>query len=170
MAAYRRRGWSRFAECRSWLAQESLTELSWDQGLIPFRASGAREIRDFRTNQLEEVRDTRDFLLCGTITLEVRFAECASSGGSYHGPGMVKEFVSYILCLRDPSLFGIWQPYVPRALRLMSRCPTNLGKGYLGLGYLDLLDAFQRVKQESGLADFRAVDEYCYAVTHYVSR
>ena len=81
LAEYRRRRWSRFAECRSWLAQEVLAGLSWQQALILFRASGARGIREFRTNQLEEVRDTLDFLLYDTITLEVRFAECAASGG-----------------------------------------------------------------------------------------
>ena len=165
LAEYRRRRWSRFAECRIWLAQEGLAGLSWDQGLTLFRSSGARGIKEFRTNQLEEVRDALDFLLYDTITLEIRFAECAGNGGSYHLPGLGKEFVSYLLCLRDPSLFGIWQSYVPKALRLMGSCPPNLGKGHLGLGYLDLLDALQGVRQETGLADFRAVDEYCYAVT-----
>ena len=165
LAQYRRQRWSRFAECRIWLGQEALAGLSWDQGLTLFRSSGASGIKEFRSNQLEEVRDALDFLLYDTITLEVRFAECAASGGSYHLPGMGKEFVSYLLCLRDPSLFGIWQTYVPRALRLMGLCPPNLGKGHLGLGYLDLLDALQRVRQETGLADFRGVDEYCFAVT-----
>ncbi len=165
LTEYRRRRWSRFAECRNWLEQEALASLSWNQGLTLFRSSGARGIREFRTNQLEEVKDALDFLLYDTITLEIRFAECAASGGSYHLPGLDKEFVSYLLCLRDPSLFGIWQSYVPRALRLMGKCPPNLGKGHLGLGYLDLLDALQRVRQGAGLADFRAVDEYCFAVT-----
>ena len=165
LAQYRRQRWSRFAECRIWSGQEALAGLSWDQGLTLFRSSGASGIKEFRSNQLEEVRDALDFLLYDTITLEVRFAECAASGGSYHLPGMGKEFVSYLLCLRDPSLFGIWQTYVPRALRLMGLCPPNLGKGHLGLGYLDLLDALQRVRQETGLADFRGVDEYCFAVT-----
>ena len=165
LAQYRRQRWSRFAECRILLGQEALAGLSWDQGLTLFRSSGASGIKEFRSNQLEEVRDALDFLLYDTITLEVRFAECAASGGSYHLPGMGKEFVSYLLCLRDPSLFGIWQTYVPRALRLMGLCPPNLGKGHLGLGYLDLLDALQRVRQETGLADFRGVDEYCFAVT-----
>ncbi len=165
LAEYRRRRWSRFAECQNWLAQEALAGLSWDQGLTLFRSSGASGIREFRTNQLEEVRDALDFLLYDTITLEVRFAECAASGGSYHLPGLGKEFVSYLLCLRDPSLFGVWQSYVPRALRLMGKCPPNLGKGHLGLGYLDLLDALQGVRRETGLDDFRGVDEYCYAIT-----
>ena len=165
LANYRRRRWSRFAEYRIWLVQEALAGLSWDHALTLFRSSGARGIKEFRTNQLEEVRDALDFLLYDTITLEIRFAECAGSGGSYHLPGWSKELVSYLLCLRDPSLFGIWQPYVPRALRLMGKGPPNLGKGHLGLGYLDLLDALQGVRQETGLADFRAVDEYCYAVT-----
>ena len=165
LAQYRRQRWSRFAECRIWLGQEALAGLSWDQGLTLFRSSGASGIKEFRSNQLEEVRDALDFLLYDTITLEIRFAECAARGGSYYLPGWGKEFVSYLLCLRDPSLFGIWQTYVPRALRLMGKCPPNLGKGHLGLGYLDLLDALQRVRQETGLADFRGVDEYCFAVT-----
>ena len=165
LAEYRRLRWSRFAESRIWLAQEALAVLSWDQALTLYRSSGARGIREFRTNQLEEVRDALDFLLYDTITLEGRFAECAASGGSYHLPGLGKEFVSYLLCSRDPTLFGIWQSYVPRALRLMGKCPPNLGKGHLGLGYLDLLDALQRVRQETGLADFPGVDEFCFAVT-----
>ncbi len=165
LAEYRRRRWSRFAECRAWLSQEELVGLSWDQVLTLFRSSGASGIREFQTNQLEEVRDALDFLLYDTITLEIRFAECAASGGSYHLPGLGKEFVSYLLCLRDPSLFGVWQSYVPRALRLMGKCPPNLGKGHLGLGYLDLLDALQGVRRETGLDDFRGVDEYCYAIT-----
>ena len=162
---YRRRRWSRFAECRDWLTQEALAGLSWDQALTLFRSSGARGIKVFQTNQLEEVRDALDFLLYDTIMLEGRFAECADSGGSYHLPGLGKEFVSYLLCLRDPSLFGIWQPYVLRALQLMGKRPSNLGKGHLGLAYLDLLDALQGVRQETGLTDFREVDEYCYAIT-----
>ena len=165
LAEYRRRRWSRFAECRAWLAQEELVGLSWDQVLTLFRSSGSSGIREFQTNPLEEVRDALDFLLYDTITLEIRFAECAASGGSYHLPGLGKEFVSYLLCLRDPSLFGVWQSYVPRALRLMGKCPPNLGKGHLGLGYLDLLDALQGVRRETGLDDFRGVDEYCYAIT-----
>ena len=165
LAEYRRRRWSRFDECRIWLEQEALAGLSWDQARILFRSSGARGFREFRTNQLEEVRDALDFLLYDTITLEIRFAECAAIDGSYHLPGLDKELVSYLLCLREPSLFGIWQSYVPRALRLMGKCPPNLGKGHLGLGYLDLLEALQRVRQETGLADYRGVDEYCYAIT-----
>ena len=165
LAEYRRLRWSRFEEIRFWLTQEALAQLSWDQALTLFRASGARGIREFRTNQLEEVRDSLDFLLYDTITLEGRFAECASKEGSYHLPGMGKEFLSYLLCMREPQLFGIWQTYVPRALRLLGKCPPNLGKGHLGLGYLDLLDALQGVRREAGLADFPAVDEYCFAVT-----
>ena len=165
LAEYRRLRRSRFAEYQIWLEQEALAGLSWDQGLTLFRSSGARGIKEFQTNQLEEVREALDFLLHDPIGLEGRFAECAADGGSYHLPGLDKKFVSYLLCLRDPSLFGIWQSYVPRALRLMGWCPPKLGKGHLGLGYLDLLEALQRVRQETGLADYRGVDEYCYAIT-----
>ena len=57
LAEYRRLRWSRFAECRNLLAQEALAGLSWDHALTLYRSSGAKGIGEFRTNQLEEIRD-----------------------------------------------------------------------------------------------------------------
>ena len=38
-----------------------------------------------------------------TIRLEGRFQECAAEGGAYKSAGAEKEFVSYLLCLKDPN-------------------------------------------------------------------
>jgi len=162
---YRKRRWQRAKEYVAWLTQSALLEMSMDQALCLYRASGGIRGGQFRTNPVEEIRDSLDFLLYDTITLEGRFEECASEQGAYRLAGAGKGFISYLLCLRDPSLFGIWNPYVERALRALDLYPPTLGKGHLGLRYLDLLDALQRVKQLEGLADFAAVDEYCYGVT-----
>ena len=161
---YRKRRWGRLEEMQAWLEQESLASLTGEQAATLFRASGARGLRAFQNNSLEEIRDALDFLLYDTITLEGRFAECAATDGSYNLAGAGKEFISYLLCLRDPQLFGVWQPYTAKALKIMGRCPKNLGMGHLGLGYLDLLDALQRVGREAQLRDFRMVDEFCFAV------
>ncbi len=136
-----------------------------DQALSIYRAGGGTRGRQFQTNPIEEIRDSLDFLLYDTITLEGRFQECASEQGAYRLAGAGKEFTSFLLCLREPSLFGIWNAYVERALRVLDMYPPALGKGHLGLRYLDLLDALQEVKQLAGLTDFPAVDEFCYAVT-----
>jgi hypothetical protein len=43
--------------------------------------------------------------------------------------------------------------------------PKDLNKGNLGLGYMDLLEVMNVVRGRTGLADFRAVDEFTYSVT-----
>ena len=165
---YRKRRWQWAKEYVAWLTQSALADLSMDQALSIYRSGGGTHSGQFQTNPVEEIRDSLDFLLYDTITLEGRFEECVSEQGAYRLAGAGKGFISYLLCLRDPSLFGIWNPYVERALRALRALdlyPPTLGKGHLGLRYLDLLDALQRVKQLVGLADFAAVDEYCYGVT-----
>lgn len=162
---YRKRRWQRAGEYAAWLAQPALSLLTMDQALAIYRAAGGTHGRQFQANPIEEIRDSLDFLLYDTITLEGRFQECASEQGGYGLAGAGKEFTSFLLCLRDPSLFAIWNLYVEQALRVLDLYPPTLRKGHLGLRYLDLLDALQEVKQLAGLNDFPAVDEFCYAVT-----
>ena len=162
---YRQRRWQRAGEYAAWLSQPALSSLAMDQALSIYRSGGGTRSGQFQTNPIEEIRDSLDFLLHDTITLEGRFQECASEQGAYRLAGAGKQFMSFLLCLRDPSLFGIWSPYAERALRVLGLYPPTLRKGHLGLRYLDLLDALQRVKQLAGLADFPAVDEFCYVVT-----
>ena len=162
---YQKRRWRRAGEYAAWLAEPALPLLTMDQALSIYRAGGSGRIRQFQTNPIEEIRDSLDFLLYDTITLEGRFQECASEQGAYRLAGAGKEFTSFLLCLRGPSLFGFWSAYVERALRTLDMYPPTLGKGHLGLRYLDLLDALQGVKQLASLPDFPAVDEFCYAVT-----
>ena len=162
---YRKRRWQRAGEYAAWLAEPALSLLTMDQARSIYRAAGGARSRQFQTNPIEEIRDSLDFLLYDTITLEGRFQECASEQGGFRLAGAGKEFTSFLLCLRDPSLFAIWRPYVERALRALDMYPPTLKKGHLGLRYLDLLDALQEVKQLAGLSDYPEVDEFCYAVT-----
>ena len=166
--SYRTRLWLRGPEFASSLTQDHLAVLTMTQALAIYRASGGRRTREFGTNPIEEIRDSLDFLLFDTIKLEGRFDECASPGGGFKLEGAGKEFVSYILCLKDPNLFAFWSPHGDRTLRRMGIYPRNLGKGNLGMAYMDILEALQRVRQLMGLSDFRVVDEFAYAVTRPV--
>ena len=166
--SYRMRRWLRGPEFASWLTQDQLAVLTEDQGLALYLASGGKRSREFRTNPIEEIRDSLDFLLFDTIKLEGRFDECASPGGGFKLDGAGKEFVSYLLCLKDPNLFAFWSPHGARTLRRMGIYPRNLGKGNLGMAYMDILEALQRVRHLMGLSDFRMVDEFAYAITRPV--
>ena len=164
LARYRKRRWESSEVMAQWLAEDALADLSPDQGRALYRASGGNRVAQFRSNPIAELRDSLDFLLYDTIRLEARFDECTAEEGGYKLAGAGKEFVSFLLCLRDPSLFAPWNSNAERMLRVWGRYPPGLGKGRLGNRYMDLLDALQEVRIQSGLTDFRQVDEFAYFV------
>ena len=161
---HRRRRWERAQEFAGWLAQDSLPSLSMEQAAALYRASGGARTAKFKENPLEEIRDGLDFLLYDSVKLEGRFEECAAEGGGFKLEGAGKEFVSYILCLRDPSLFAIWDTRAERLFRRVGLFSQKMRSGPLGIRYLDMLEISSRVRYHLGLADFQALDEMCYAV------
>ena len=156
---YRRRRWSRAAEFAGWLEQDALAFLTPEQALRLYRASGGRDAAAFSAIPVEELRDSLDFLLYDTIKLEGRFDECASPDGAYKLAGTGGEFVSWLLCLRNPSLFCVWNANAERMLRRAGAYPRSMKQGPVGIRYLDLLESLGRLGGQAGLPDFIAVDE-----------
>lgn len=159
---FRHRRWERADEYRAWLTEDALPSLTAQQAETLYRGAGGRKIARFRTNTIAEIRDVADFLLYDAIKLENRFEECAVETGGFGLAGAGKEWPSYLLALRDPGLFAPWSPHTERALRGLGMLPPGLRNGHPGLCYIDLLDALGHIAARTGLADFRAVDEFCY--------
>lgn len=148
-----------------WLSEEQLPTLSEQQAMSLYRASGSGKAREFAANSMAEITETIDFLLYDAITLEARFNECVAEGGGFRLAGAGKEFMSYLLCLKQPTLLAVWNQAAERGLRRLGRYPKGMGSGHLGLRYLDLLDATHRLRPEFGLADFREADEFFHFIT-----
>jgi hypothetical protein len=162
---YRRRRWGRSEEFAGWIGEAALASLSMERATSMYVAAGGKSRTEFESNTVEEIRESLDFLLYDTVMLEGRFQECAAEGGAYKLAGAGKELVSYLLCVRDPTLFAVWDSNVERALRKLGVPTEDLKKSPLGVGYLELLEALSPVRRRLGLADFRAVDEFAYALT-----
>ena len=159
---FRRRRWGYDENPGAWLAQDNLTVLTQSQADSLYRAAGGRQITKFRTNPIEDIQDSVDFLLYDTVKLENRFEECALDTGGFGLMGAGREWPSYLLALREPALFAPWSPHTERSLRRLGLLPPGLKQGHPGLCYIDLLDAMQIVRVRLGLPDFRAIDEFCY--------
>lgn len=159
---FRSRRWGYAEDASEWLAQEGLVVLTQPQAEALYRGAGGRQIAKFRTNSLDDVRDSVDFLLYDTVKLENRFEECALDTGGFGLVGAGREWPSYLLTLREPSLFAPWSPHTERSLRRLGLLPPGLKHGHPGLCYIDLLDALQLVRHRLGLPDFQVVDEFCY--------
>ena len=140
-AAFRKRRWGRAAEFAGWLEQEALASLELPQALQLYRASGGRRAAEFAGTSIEELRDSLDFLLYDTIKLEGRFDECASDAGAYRLPGAGRDFVSWLLCMRNPALLGVWNRNAERMLIHLGSLPETMKRGPEGIRYLDMMEA-----------------------------
>ena len=165
LESYRKRRWSRWREFSGWLAQENLPDLSADQAAAVFHASGGSRTAEFKANPIEEIRDTLDFLLYDEVKLEGRFDECAAEGGSFKLAGAGKEFASYILCLKEPALFAMWNSNSERVLRRTNSLNASMRTGPMGIQYLGVLDCMARLRDRLGVPNYMALDEFCYAVS-----
>ena len=158
------RRWERAETFREWLQPEALGRLSLEQALTIYRAAGGRHTGDFSANSEDDRRDSLDFLLYDTITLEARFAECVAEQGAFKLAGAGREFISYVLCLVNPRLFAVWNPASQRTLRRLGMHTPTMSRGHAGLGYLEVLEALERIRRSTGLEHFRQVDEFCYVI------
>ena len=162
MLNYRRKKWLRSGEFQQWLQQEELVTLTKDQAVELYRASGGRDTSQFKTNTIEDIRDGLDFLLYDNIKLEGRFDECATPEGAYRMKGTGKEFPSYLLCLSNPGLFGVWNANAETLLKQTGLLPLTIKRGPIGIRYIDILGALNQVRSQTGRQDFREIDELAY--------
>lgn len=142
-----------------------MPSLSLEQADALYFASGGSHRKEFNSNPIDEIRDSLDFLLYDTVKLEGRFQECADEGGAFKLAGAGKDFVSYLLCLSEPRLFAIWNANAEKSLRKFGMEVGELRRGPMGIGYIDLLERSELVRQRLGMADFRSVDEFLYSVS-----
>ena len=168
--SYRKRRWGRAIEFAGWLEQDALAALEPEQALRLFRASGGRDTAAFSATPIEELRDSLDFLLYDTIKLEGRFDECVSLDGAYKLPGAGREFISWLLCLRNPALFCVWNGNAEKLLRRAGVYPGTMKRGPEGIRYLDLLEALGRLRAQVGLPDFISVDEMAWLASKPIQR
>lgn len=159
--AFRRRRWGNDGRA-DWIDQDYLPSLTDAEALALYRGAGGRQAKRFGDNPIADVRDAVDFLLYDTIKLENRFEECATETGGFGLAGAGKEWPSYLLTLREPTLFAPWSPHTERALRRLGLLPQGIRGGHPGLCYIDLLDTLAAMAHRLHLPDFRAVDEFCY--------
>ena len=162
---YRGRRWCRSGELAGWLVEAALPKLTKEQALSLYAGSAGNRRQEFAANTIEDIRESLDFLMYDTIKLEDRFQECAAEDGAYKLAGAGKEFVSYLLCVRDPNLFAVWNSNAERAFRKLGLSTKSLNKGPLGINYMDMLEASEVVRLRLGLADFRAVDEFAFSIS-----
>ena len=156
--------WDRLSQFQGWLQQEALPQLSTEQAHILYSASGGRKMKEFKTNTLDEIRDSIDFLLYDPLSLDGRFSECVDPEGAYTLKGSGKGFVSYLLCVRYSHLFGHWSSYSDRSLSLLGIARPKARKLVQGQGttYVQYLDLLWSVRRAAGMADFLELDRFLW--------
>jgi hypothetical protein len=165
--AYINRTFSKAPTFSQSIDETQLQFLTTEQSLSLYRSSGGRKTVEFKKNSIEDIRDTIDFLLYDNIKLEGRFYECVSDLGAYKLSGSSKEFISYLLHLKNPLLFGIWNQSSEKSLKLLGWDTANLKKGPWGIRYIDLLDMSHRIQSRFRLQDLRSVAQFNHWITRF---
>jgi hypothetical protein len=167
---YRERRWGQRDKFAEWILESVLPSLSMEQALALYAASGGARRKEFVGNHIGEVRESLDFLLYDAVSLEGRFQECAAQDGAYKLLGAGKEFVSYLLCVKDPMTFATWNSTMERAMRKMKIPTKTLNKAPLGVAYVDLLNGAFLLRRQLGLRDFRSLDVFSYSITRAAAK
>ena len=156
--------WDRIGQFQGWIQQSELAHLTLEQAQVLYSSSGGRKGKEFRANSLEEVRDSIDFLLYDPLSLDGRFSECVDPEGAYTLKGCGKSFVSYLLCVRYPQLFGHWSSYSDRSLSMLGMTRPKARKMAQGQGttYVQYLDLLWSVRKGAGMADFPELDRFLW--------
>lgn len=156
--------WDRIEQFQGWLQQGALPHLTLEQAYTLYSASGGRKAKEFRANSAEEVRDSIDFLLYDPLSLDGRFSECVDPEGAYTLKGCGKSFVSYLLCVSYPQLFGHWSSYSDRSLSMLGMARPKARKMAQGQGttYVQYLDVLWSVRKAAGMADFPELDRFLW--------
>ncbi len=156
--------WDKASQFQVWLQQDALPNLTQEQANSLYSASGARKGKEFKTNSLEETCESLEFLLYDPLSLDGRFSECADPEGAYALKGCSKSFVSYLLCLRYPQLFGHWSSYSDRSLSMLGITRPKARKSAEGQGttYVQYLDLLWSVRRGTGMADFQELDRFLW--------
>ncbi len=156
--------WNRIGQFQGWLQQSSLQHLTLEQAQVLYSASGGRKGKEFKSNSPEEVRDSIDFLLYDPLSLDGRFSECVDPEGAYTLKGCGKSFVSYLLCVRYPQLFGHWSSYSDKSLSMLGTARPKARKMAQGQGttYVQYLDVLWSVRKAAGMADFPELDRFLW--------
>ena len=156
--------WDRIDQFQGWLQQGALPHLSMEQAHTLYTVSGGRKVKEFKANSAEEVRDSIDFLLYDPLSLDGRFSECVDPEGAYTLRGCGKSFVSYLLCIRYPHLFGHWSSYSDRSLSMLGMARPKARKMAQGQGttYVQYLDLLWSVRRAAGMADFPELDRFLW--------
>ena len=170
LAAYRADGpspssfrrWQHAAEFRRWLEQDALRTLTLDQACLMYSACGGRKAKGFGSNALEEIREAFDFLLYDPLSLEGRFSECVTEGSAYELKGSNKAFISYLLCVKDPLLFGVWTPSSDKGLAMLGFITPKERSASPGTKYVRYLDLLWGLRRTAGMADFQELDRFLF--------
>ena len=156
--------WDKASQFQVWLQQDALPNLTQEQANSLYSASGARKGKEFKTNSLEETCESLEFLLYDPLSLDGRFSECVDPEGAYTLKGSGKGFISYLLCIRYPQLFGHWSTYSDRSLKILSISRPKARRSAQGQGttYVQYLDLLWSVRRGTGMADFQELDRFLW--------
>ena len=159
---FRQRKWGHFELVDELSQEQRLLSLSLEEAELIFRGLPIPQSNRsrFLSNSIKDIRESLWFLLYGEAPYEIRAWELLDELGGYRLIGVDRPFVSALLCIKDPLLFGLANARVERALRRLRLLPKFDSKESNAGKLQKIQEALWRVSQAAGFSDFTITDDF----------
>ncbi|MFW9885134.1 MAG: hypothetical protein ACFFEX_12180 [Candidatus Thorarchaeota archaeon] len=132
------------------------------------RTGRSRKPEEFRSNGINQIRESLYYILYGEDDLSKRLSETVSSEGKYKLSNAGKDFISTILNVIYPDTCAIWNSAVEKGLHKIGLIPPTIRGESLGERYIRITSAIKALRDLGGFADFGITDEFISHVAHDV--
>jgi hypothetical protein len=165
----RRREWWGKLGVKELITEEGIERLDPDAALWLYKnvGWGAKLYpRSFLESGIDSIKKALKYLLYGADPVEKRFFHVVDSRGDLKLAGAAREFASFLLCMRDPKSFAIWNGAVDAGLKMLGFLPARTRGEHVGVTYTKICQACEDVRQRAGFADLQATDEFIELIAH----
>lgn len=165
----RRKDWWEKLDYDKFITREAIDQLSAEDALKLYKNTGwgvKLYPHTFIENGIERIKDSLQYLLYGDAPLEERFTNVVDPNGSYKIKGTGREFASFLLCVKDPQEYGIWNGAVDDGLKLLKMTPRRKRGEKVGETYIKVLQVLKKLQDKCGFGDLQITDEFIELIGH----
>ncbi len=128
------------------------------------KGSRTRKMSDFRSNDIQSIRESLYYVLYGDDSLHKRFSEVVDTDGSHKIHGGGHGFVSTLLHSFNPTKYAVWNNSAKNGLKALGLFSLVQYENTTGKKYQRLNELMKGIAKEYEFDDLSIVDDLLHQI------